>query len=185
MVNDNEIEENNQEPQESEEKSWKDLTALPDVLAVNLFRIFKRVEKSMNDAEGKAQKNYLQGTMKEIRQFAEKLNEKYTPPPPRTIQDALEYAKSRKFTGTYVALLDEDEHLVKVLIVEKGEVWSEMPTLKLEERIATVNMSSQYLVIEGSDFGVTETNKAGGKIVPKKAVKAVAFAYNGEKILNL
>jgi hypothetical protein len=163
---------------------WSELSAMPNKYSLTLFRIHGRVLKSISTAKGKSEKNFLEKTATEIRLFAEKLNEDFKPAPQKDIQDAFNYALSRKFEATYIALLDENENLVKVLILER-KIWSERPTIEINERSMTVAMKAKFLTIaQEPEFGKTDANLDGGKAIPKRVMSAVPFACNRDKILE-
>jgi len=167
-----------------ERLDFKKLKALPDKYANALWKIRERLVKALDKVKSQAAKNYLEKTVFEVESFAEKLNADFTPAPPKHLDDAHKYALTRKYSGTYLALLDADDNLVKVLIVEKDEMLDKMPPIKLVEKPVKVEMNSKFVFIEGSDFGKTDKNPDGGRAVSKRVVKAVPFCCNKDKVFE-
>jgi hypothetical protein len=160
------------------------LTAMPTHYLTAFSKILNRLAEASTKSKQKGLSNYIDNTAEMLVELAEKVNDAYVPAPPKHLEDAYAYAKSRKYEGTYIALLDGSGQLVKVVIVAKNEVWASMPPLILAERPVTVEMTGKYLMLEGTEFGVTESNKAGGKAVSRKAVKAVPFSSNRDKVFE-
>jgi len=165
-----------------ERLDFKKLKALPDKYANALWKIRQRLVKAVDKVKAQGAKNYLEKTISEVEAFAEKLNADFTPAPPKHLEDAYTYALSRKYAGTYLALLDAEEQLVKVIIVEKGEILGQLPPITLEEKPVTVEMNAKFVFIEGTDFGKTDKNPDGGRAVSKRVVKAVPFGCDKDKI---
>ena len=157
---------------------WKGLTHAPPKLLNPLLEVYGRLCSAVERESSKSLQNYLANTAEKLYDYAVKLDAGYIPPPPKTIQDAYTYASSRKFSATWLALLDKNQHLVKVVLVAKGEIWDEIGEIKFVEGVQEVEMKTKKVLIVGSDFGVTDENKDGGKSVPQKVVEAVQFAYN-------
>lgn len=170
------------EEEKTERLDFATLKEMPNKYSLALWKIRERLIKAVEKATMKGVKNFLEKTITDVEEFAVKLNDDFKPAPLKTINDAYDYAKSRKFSATYLALLDEKDNLVKVLIIEKNEIWKTIPTVKIEDRAVQVEMNARFVTIAGTDFGVTDNNPQGGKSVSKRVVKVVPFSTDLEKI---
>jgi len=146
---------------------------MPSAWATQIAVIHKRIEKLRDDyIESKRGKNYATDTLNILKSLTNSIEKKYKKKPPRTLADGQKYALSRSFQATYFALMDKDGNLVKTLIVNKGEILSEIPKYSMIEKEVTVTMKAKFIVIPDLKFERT---------IPKRVVKAVPFACNPEK----
>ena len=160
---------------ENNEIVWGKLT-MPSAWATAFAVIHERIEKIQTEyIPMKAGKNYAEQTAKMLGKLVMDIEDAYRIRPPRTLEDAKHYALTRKFKGTYMALLDEKGNLVKALIVEKGTVLKEMPEFTFEDREISVTMKAKYLIIPTMNIE---------KSIPRKVIKAIPFACDKKKILT-
>jgi hypothetical protein len=154
---------------------WKNLS-MPSAWATAFTVIHERIEKlTTEDIPDKRGKNYAEQTAKMLRELVLDIEDMFKTKPPRTFDDATHYALSRKFKGTYMALLDEQGHLVKALIIERGQVLKTMPEWKFEDREISVTMKAKFLTIESMKLE---------KSIPRKVTKAIPFGCDQKKILT-
>jgi len=157
------------------EIDWKNLT-MPSAWATAFSVIHERIEDlELTYIAEKRGKNFAQQTAKMLRELILDIEDTFKTKPPRTFDDATHYALTRKFKGTYMALLDEHGHLVKALIVEKGSVMKTMPEWTFEEREISVTMKAKFLTIPSLKLE---------KSIPRKVTKAIPFGCDQKKILT-
>lgn len=140
---------------------------MPSTWITKATIINERINKLGEFIEAKSGKNYLEQTMKLFQELLEAMEKEYTPAPARTLEDGYEYARTRSFKGTYFALLDEKEHLIKALILKKGEILKEIPPYSMEEKVITVYMTAKILLIPSLQVE---------KSIPRKIAKITPFA---------
>ena len=160
---------------ENQEVDWKSLT-MPSKWSTAFAIIHERIIKIQTEliAE-KRGKNFAEQTAKMLRELVIDIEDTFKPKPPRTLEDATHYALTRKFKGTYMALLDEKGNLVKALIVAKGQVMKDIPEFHFEDREISVTMKARYLTIPTLKIE---------KNIPKRVAKAIPFACDQKKILT-
>jgi len=154
--------------------NWKELK-LPSAWATQLEVIAERLDHLNEYIESQRGKSYLKETEKTFGELVNKINEAFMPKPARTMKDAEAYALSRKFKGTYLALMTEKDILVKVVILAKGQLLNTVPKYEFTEKDVEVTMHQKVLQIPELDFE---------RPVPKVVVKAVPFACDREKIVG-
>lgn len=160
---------------EKNQIDWKHLT-MPSAWATAFTMIHERIEKiTTEDIPEKRGKNYAEQTAKMVRELILDIEDMFKTKPPRTFDDATHYALSRKFKGTYMALLDEQGHLVKALIIEKGQVLKTIPEWAFDEREISVTMKAKFLTIPSMSIS---------KSIPRKVIKAIPFGCDQKKILT-
>lgn len=153
---------------------WQGLS-IPSVWASKLQIIAERLDKTSEHIEGQRNKNFHENTIKQFAELVKAMDDAYKPKPPKTIQDAYEYGKSRKYKGTFLALLDEEGKLVKTVIVKKGEVLPVPPAFSIEDTEVNVKMTQHVIKIPELDIE---------RVIPKRAVKAVPFGSDKEQIIG-
>ena len=160
---------------EKNEIDWKALT-MPSKWSTAFAVIHERIIKIQTEliAE-KRGKNFAEQTAKMLRELVMDIEKTFEPKAPRTLEDAQHYAMTRKFKGTYMALLDEKGNLVKALILAKGQIIKDIPKFHFEDREISVTMTARYLTIPSLKLE---------KNIPKRVAKAVPFACDQKKILS-
>ena len=160
---------------EKNEVDWKALT-MPSKWSTAFAVIHERIitMKTEHIAE-KRGKNFAEQTAKILCELVNDVEDFFKPKAPRTLEDAQHYALTRKFKGTYMALLDEKGNLVKALIVAKGQVMKDIPEFHFEDREISVTMKARYLTIPTLKIE---------KNIPKRVAKAIPFACDQKKILT-
>lgn len=98
---------------------------------------------------------------------------KTEPKEPRTLDDAYRYGLRK--VGTYVALIDDDEHLVRTVRVSEKQL-KEAPAVAFDTKEISVKMKQYLLVIPSLNIE---------KPVPKTAIGYKAFTSDKEEIVLL
>lgn len=161
--------------QKEESKPSYDFTTLsfaPTKYMTALAHIYLRVERSQQKATSQSEKNFQAKTLDLVKQLAEKLNADYEPKPPKTIESAYEYALSRKYEGTFLALLDEEGNLVKTVIVAKKRL-SELPEFSIIERELQMTMNARYISVPELKIE---------RAIPKRVSKVVPFSSDTKQV---
>ena len=149
---------------------------MPMAWATKLALITKRVEKTRDEyVKNDRAKNFQNMTLKIINELMLSIEKAYRPAPPKTIVSSQKYALSRKFSGTYVALLDKDGNLVKTVIIAK-EVLSELPEYVIQDREIQVTMTARVLRIPQLTMQKKGETVEFEKNIPKRTEKIVPFA---------
>ena len=161
--------------EKNQDVDWKNLT-MPSKWATTFEvihgRIFRIETEFIADKRGK---NFAEQTAKILCELVNEVEDFFKPKPPRTLEDAQHYALTRKFKGTYMALLDEKGNLVKALIVAKGQIIKNIPEFHFEDREISVTMKARYLTIPSLKLE---------KSIPKRVMKGIPFACDQKKILT-
>lgn len=159
---------------------WKVLTHAPPKMVNPLMEIYGRIVNAAEREASKSLKNYLAKTANKLYDYAVKLDEDYTPPPPKTIDDALAWALSRNKDGTFLALMDKDGRLVKTMKIS-DQIEQDLGEVTFKEGATTVEMKTKLVIVGGFAISeVTAENPEGGKSVPQKVVKAVPFNVHAD-----
>lgn len=153
---------------------WTELH-IPSVWASKFQIIAERLDKVCESIEGARDKKYCEHTIKLYRELVLNMEEAYKPRPPKTLQDSYDYAKSRKYKGTFMALLDADGNLVKTVIVKRGSILPAIPEYTIEDTKIQVEMTQHLLKIPDLDIE---------RVIPKRAVKVIPFGSDKEKIIG-
>jgi hypothetical protein len=160
---------------EKEAIDWNELH-IPSAILKNFFIISERIQKLQSDyIEDKRGKNFAQQTLNILHKLVLTLDEMFKPKPPKTIEDAYMYAQTRKFVGTYLALLDDEKHLLKTVILAKGKILDKVPEFKTMEKEIQVKLKQYLLSIPELDFE---------KPIPKKTYEIVPFAFDKKQIIQ-
>jgi len=138
-----------------------------------LTELTERLERIKDEfVETKKGKRYCETTLKLLSEFTNAIIEKFTPKPPRTLQDGFSYALSRSWVGTYLALLDDKDHLIKTVLLRKNEILDHIPEFKVIEKEITIPMKARFLTIPELNIE---------KPIPKSVAKIKPFACNPEE----
>jgi hypothetical protein len=167
------------EEKESKEETvafpdFSTLTFAPSKYITSLSHIALRVAKSRDKAESQSEKNFLNKTVGLVYELAKRMNTDFEPRPPKTMQSAYDYALSRSYDGTFLALLDEEGHLVKTVILAKNRL-AELPEYSMIDREVPMTMKARFIAIPSLNIE---------RPIPKRAIKAVAFASDRKQIYS-
>jgi len=162
------------EESKEEKNFFATLTYAPSKYLTALNHIALRLARSVEDAETQSAKNYLETTQKLVCEFANRLNKDYEPQPPKTLEDAYNYALSRPYEGTFLALLDVDNHLVKTVILSKKRLGN-LPEYTITSRTVEMKMEARFISIP--DLSIERP-------IPKRAVKVVPFSSDKNQVFS-
>ena len=161
-------------PMKAKETEAEITYAMPSKWGSNFAMVRERIEKLKADyITEKRGKNYADGTIKILNDLFDMINNYFKPKPPRTLQDAYDYALSRNYEGTYMALMNDKNQLVKALILNKGEIMDKIPEFHFEDKELEIKMKAHLLIIPSMNLQ---------KSVPKSVVKAIPFASDRKTI---
>lgn len=153
---------------------WTELH-IPSAWTSKFQVIAERLDKTSEVITGARDKNFHLNTVKMFRELVLSMEEAYKPTPAKTLDDSYNYAKSRKYKGTFMALLDADGNLVKTVIVKKGSVLPAFPKYSIEDNEIEVKMTQHLLKIPELDIE---------RVIPKRVVIVIPFGSDKEKIIG-
>jgi len=158
-------------PKEKEQESkW----FMPSVWGSKLTLLNERITKLKEDyIPEKKGKNFADVTLNILAETIKMIDAYFEPRPPRVLEDAFNYALSRKYKGTYLALMDSENHLVRAMILNKGEIMDKIPEFHLEDRDVELKMKAKYIVVPLLDME---------KVIPKRVENAIPFACDKKEI---
>jgi len=161
--------------QKEESKPVYDFATLvfaPSKYITALKHLALRLEKSIDNASTEAEKAFNSKTVEYLWQFASKLNNDYAPKPAKKITDAYDYALSRSYEGNFIALLDEQDNLVKTVILAKKRLQA-LPEFTLSEKTIQMTVNARFISVPELDIE---------RSIPKRAVKAVPFSSDKKQV---
>jgi hypothetical protein len=151
---------------------WTHLPFAPSKYITALNHIAMRVNRAIEKASKDSEKNYHKKTMQLVEQLALKMNEDFAPKPPKVIDDAYNYALSRSYEGTFLALLDSEGNLVKTVIVAKKRL-SDLPEFSITEEVVPMEMKAKFINIPEFDIK---------RNIPKKVASVVPFSSDKKQV---
>lgn len=121
---------------------------------------------------GKRDQNNMEYCIRILKSTRMLVERDLKPTKPKTIQDGIEWIRTKKKDGTFIALLTEDAQLLKTIYIT-DQILTEPPKYEITSEPIEVKMTKTELIIPSLDFV---------KPIPKKAHGIVAIAKDGLKV---
>jgi len=141
-----------------------------DETATRLEKIFGKLKKG--EKLGKRDMNNLEWCVTCLKTTKKALTEDLKPQKPKTLTNALDWIKSQTKDGTFVALLTEQNHLIRTMYVTK-DILDIIPEYEVTVTPVEMKMNKIELSIPTIEFL---------KGIPKKAKYFIIIAKNGQEV---
>ena len=141
-----------------------------DECATRLEVILKKLQNK--EKLGKRDLNNLEWCVDNLKTTKKALEIDLKPVKPKTLQNAIAYVTSKKKDGTFIALLAEDNHLIKTMYIT-AKILTELPKFEVTVTPVEMKMNKIELSIPNLDFL---------KSIPKCAKNFVVIAKNGTDV---
>ena len=144
-----------------------------DECATRLETVFKKIKAlKKNEKLGKRGLNSMEWCIKQLRTTSRALEEDLKPQKPKTLDNALDWIKGQTKDGTFVALLTEQNHLIRTMYITK-DILDIIPEYEVTVSPIEMKMNKIELSIPTAEFL---------KSIPKKAKYFIIIAKNGKEI---
>ena len=141
-----------------------------DETAKRLKTVFEKLKKG--EKLGKRDLNNLEWCIGALKVTKTQLEIDLKPQKPKTLDNALDWIKGQKKDGTFVALLTEQNHLIRTMYITK-DILDIIPEYEVTVSPIEMKMNKIELSIPTAEFL---------KSIPKKTKYFIIIAKNGKQI---
>lgn len=144
-----------------------------DECATRIEIIFKKIKAlKKNEKLGKRDMNSMEWCITTLKATKRALEEDLKPQKPKTLANALDYVRGKTKDGTFVALLTEENHLIRTMYITK-DILEIIPEYEVTVTPIEMKMNKIELSIPTAEFL---------KSIPKKAKYFIIIAKNGTEV---
>ena len=138
--------------------------------ATKLQKILDRIKEGKK--LGKREQGVIENIIRDCLTTKRAMEEDLKPPTPRTLHTALDWITGRAKDGTFIALLTEDNKLVKTMYITE-EIFTKIPQFEVTTTPIDMIMNKIELRIPSIDFI---------KGIPKKAKTFIVITKTGKDV---